>query len=183
MTTFTNWQLILETGKTTTPEALQLFDSLEPVDLEFMMGKWRGSGLDTSHPMDGLLEASDWYGKEFIDPETVHPLIFLGFGNKQLRVAPDLAAMKLVMKLPLFKRPFMKPLLKLLNNLLSNEQSQARLRMTEYRNKVSATMIYDRLPINDSFRKIDADTVLGLMDFKGLPQPFFFVLRRDKSIS
>jgi len=49
----------------------------------------------------------------------------------------------------------------------------------EYRGKVSATMIYDYLPINDVFRKVDDNTVLGLMDFKGMPQPFFFVLDRE----
>ncbi|MGL5074428.1 MAG: DUF4334 domain-containing protein, partial [Waterburya sp.] len=35
------------------------------------------------------------------------------------------------------------------------------------------------LPINDAFRKVDDNTLLGLMDFNGEPQPFFFVLRRD----
>ena len=64
------------------------------------------------------------------------------------------------------------------NSLLKTEKSQARLRMMEYRGKVSATMIYDYLPINDSFRKVDNHTVLGLMDFKNLPQPFFFLLKR-----
>ena len=54
--------------------------------------------------------------------------------------------------------------------------------MIEYREKVSTTMIYDNLPINDIFRKIDDNTVLGLMDFKGMPQPFFFVLNRDMII-
>jgi hypothetical protein len=49
----------------------------------------------------------------------------------------------------------------------------------EYRHQVTATMIYDQLPINDSFRKIDDDTVVGVMDFKDVPQPFFFVLRRE----
>ena len=66
----------------------------------------------------------------------------------------------------------------LTNSLLKTEKSQARLRMMEYRGKVSATMIYDRLPINDSFRRIDNNTVLGIMDFKSSPQPFFFVLKR-----
>ncbi len=68
---------ILETGKTTTEIALQLFDSLEPVSLEFMFSRWQGSGIHTGHPMDGLLEISDWYGKEFTNSETVHPLLFL----------------------------------------------------------------------------------------------------------
>ncbi|MFP4445899.1 MAG: DUF4334 domain-containing protein [Desulfosudaceae bacterium] len=40
--------------------------------------------------------------------------------------------------------------------------------------------MYDQLPINDIFRKVDADTVLGAMDMKGSSRPFFFVLRREK---
>jgi hypothetical protein len=51
--------------------------------------------------------------------------------------------------------------------------------MTTYRGQSSATMIYDQLPILDVFRRIDADTVLGVMDRKGMTAPFFFVLRRD----
>nr|WP_010482236.1 DUF4334 domain-containing protein [Acaryochloris sp. CCMEE 5410] len=51
--------------------------------------------------------------------------------------------------------------------------------MMEYRHKVSATMIYDSLPIHDTFRKVDDDTVLGLMDSKDIPIPFFFVLVRE----
>jgi hypothetical protein len=63
--------------------------------------------------------------------------------------------------------------------LLQTEQPKARLRMTEYRGVVSATMIYDSLPINDVFRKVDEDCVLGAMDMRSTPQPFFFVLRRE----
>lgn len=39
--------------------------------------------------------------------------------------------------------------------------------MVEYRGIVSATMIYDHLPINNHFHMIDEGSVLGLMDFKG----------------
>ena len=77
------------------------------------------------------------------------------------------------------KSHVMKPVFTLMNLMLKTEKSQARIRMMEYREKVSTTMIYDNLPINDIFRKIDDNTVLGLMDFKGMPQPFFFVLNRD----
>ncbi len=55
--------------------------------------------------------------------------------------------------------------------------------MTRHRGKVSATMVYDNLPIHDVFRKMDADTVLGIMDLKGLKKPFFFVLRRKAAAS
>lgn len=178
MKTTENTPLILEKGHATTEEALQLFDSLEPVNLDFMMGRWQGSGLDTNHPMDGLLEASNWYGKEFVDPETVHPLLFLDNQGKIFKVAPNPSAMNSIGKFPIFKKPFMKPLLMLTNSLLKTEESQARLRMMEYRGIVSATMIYDYLPINDTFRKIDGNTVFGIMDFKNSSQPFFFVLKR-----
>ncbi|MEM7793371.1 MAG: DUF4334 domain-containing protein [Cyanobacteria bacterium P01_C01_bin.118] len=179
METLENCQSILQAGKTTTEKALQLFDSLPPVNLDFMIGRWQGSGLHTAHPMDGLLEASNWYGKEFIDPETVHPLLFLTPQGEMIKVAPQPTAMKWGLKMPGLKSDFMQPLLGLTTSLLKTEQSQARLRMMDYRGKVSATMIYDYLPINDTFRKVDDNTVLGVMDYKESPQPFFFILRRD----
>jgi hypothetical protein len=63
--------------------------------------------------------------------------------------------------------------------LLSTAHSSARLRMTSYRGVVSATMVYDHLPINDVFRQLDDDSVLGVMDLKGMETPFFFLLRRE----
>jgi hypothetical protein len=173
-----NYKQILETAQATTADALQLFDSLEPVDLDFMIGRWQGSGINTAHPMDGLLEALNWYGKEFVDLENVHPLLFLDNQQHLIKVAPPPIGMDWVFKIPMAKDKAMKPLLVQATSLLKTEKSQARLRMLEYRGKVSATLIYDYLPINDSFHKIDDNTVLGIMDFKTIPQPFFFVLRR-----
>ena len=40
-------------------------------------------------------------------------------------------------------------------------------------------MIYDQLPINDVFRKVDQDAVFGVMDLRGMKSPFFFILRRE----
>lgn len=170
---------ILVKRKATTKEALQLFDELEPVNLDFMIGIWQGSGLHTNHPMDGLLEASNWYGKEFIDPENVHPLLFSGSNNQIFKVAPQPIVMNMGLRFPLLKSEALQPLLRQLTSLFKTEKSQARVRMTEYRQKVSATMIYDKLPINDIFRRIDDNTLLGLMDFKGVEQPFFFILTRN----
>jgi Domain of unknown function (DUF4334) len=51
--------------------------------------------------------------------------------------------------------------------------------MTEYLGVVSAPMIYDALPINDVFRAVGADTVVGAMDMRGFEQPFMFLLRRQ----
>ncbi len=47
----------LDAGHATTEDAMELFDSLEPVDVAFMIGNWKGEGFHTNHPMDGLLEA------------------------------------------------------------------------------------------------------------------------------
>ncbi len=169
---------LIRDAKATTEEALAQFDTLQPVGLDFMLGRWQGSEIDTSHPMNGLLAVSSWYGKEFVDPDHVHPLLCLDYRNNVIKVAPHPMAMGLVLNMPMLKNKAMKPLLTLTSALLKTEQSKARLRMMEYRGKVSATMIYDDLPINDVFRKVDEDTVLGVMDFKDAPEPFFFVLKR-----
>jgi hypothetical protein len=171
-------QSILLAGETTTQTALEVFDALEPVNLDFMLGRWQGSGVHTNHPLDGFLEASNWYGKEFIDSERVHPLLFSDNRGNIFPVEPNPMAMDLALKLPLLKNESLKPLWALTASLLKTQTFQARLRMMEYRGRVSATMIYDRLPINDSFRQIDSNTVLGLMDWRNSPQPFFFALKR-----
>jgi hypothetical protein len=68
----------------------------------------------------------------------------------------------------------------LLMPLLTTSESRARLRMTEYRGKVSATMIYDQMPVYDIFRKLDDNTVFAVMDNKTIKDPFFFKLNRDR---
>lgn len=166
-------------AKTTTAEALALFDRLDAVDMEFMFGQWKGSGFETGHPMDGLLEAANWYGKAFVSPDCVHPLLFSDGSGKIFKISPSPQMMKLALRLPMPKSDAAKPVYRLFNPLLKTEQSQARLRMMEHRGKVSATMIYDHLPIHDVFRKVDDNTLLGLMDYKESTEPFFFVLERE----
>jgi len=170
---------ILQAGQASPDQALALFDRLPAVDLEFMWGRWQGWSLHTGHPMDGLLEVAGWYGKEFVNAETVHPLLFRDGQGEIFKVAPRLWLMNLALRLPVQRARALRPLLGVTNRLLQTERSQARLRHIEYRQTVSATMIYDCLPIHDCFRRIDSDQVLGLMDFKGMPQPFFFTLTRD----
>jgi len=164
----------------TTAEALALFDELEPVDLNFMLGRWQGSEYPTGHPMDGLLIALNWYGKEFVAPDTVHPLLFLDNSGQIMKIAPNPLIMNLALKVPIPRSDALKPVYTLLNSLQKTDESQARLRMVEYRGKTSATMIYDYLPIHDVFRKIDDRTVLGLMDYKASRQPYFFQLSRER---
>lgn len=61
---------------------------------------------------------------------------------------------------------------------VSDVMGGASLRQVTYRDVTSATMIYDNNPTFDYFRKVDADTVMGVMDHKGDAQPLFFYLQR-----
>ena len=171
---------IIQTGKGTIQQALELFDSLDCVDTSFMIGRWHGKEIATGHPQDGILTATRWYGKEFEDAETVHPLLHKTGSGKLFRVRPRPTLVYLGLKLPILKSKPFRPVSLLTTRLLKTNQSQARIRMIEYRDKVSATMVYDFLPINDHFRKLDDDTALGMMDFKGLENPYPFVLYRDR---
>lgn len=169
---------IIQEGQSTLDEALAIFDSLPVAKLEFMFGRWKGSGVDTDHAMDGLLENYAWYGKEFIDPDNVHPLLFSKDNGKLYKINPALMPMGMTLSQPWLKKPFMRFFFALGRPVLSTKKTTARLRMTEHRGKVSATMCYDALPIHDVFRKVNENTVLGLMDYKKMQDPFFFALQR-----
>lgn len=164
----------------TTDEALAWFDSLPPVNIDFMIGSWRGSGVPTGHPMDGMLEAANWRGKRFIDADHVHPLVCDDGKGGTFMVNPAILPMGLAQRLP--RRPYITRIFLASRRLIATSRSAARIRMTEYRGVATATMIYDAKAINDVFRKIDDDTVLGLMDMKGMEQPFFFKLEREASV-
>ena len=163
--------------------ALARFDRLAAVGLQEMHGAWRGEGLPTGHPLDGWLEACGWHGKRVDSAEHVHPLVFRTARGgtvcvRPFGVRPGLA---LLTRLPALKPQPLGGLVQRLLPLLATRRSQARLRMTEVRGVLSATIVYDRLPIQDALRRMDADTVLGMMDLKGMAQPFFFLLRREQA--
>lgn len=171
----------IDVGKNSTAEALKIFDSLNTVDIDFMIGSWKGAGFPTDHPLDGALEAYHWHGKRFDNTEDVHPLVFKTISGDTTSVNP-LWMMPVVTRLdwvPIPKSEAVGNFFQRCIGLFATRHSCARLRMTNYRGKESATMIYDNLPINDIFHKVDENTVLGVMDLKGVKQPFFFVLRRE----
>jgi len=170
-----------KSGPVTTDEALEVFDALEPVDIDFMIGSWKGEGFLTNHPLDGLLEAYHWHGKRFESAEEVHPLVFRTVGGSLASVNPAFMApsLSLVDRVPMPKSRAVGRTFQLMIPLFETLKSRARLRMTTYRGKSSATMIYDQLPVNDVFRKIDENAVFGVMDLKRMERPFFFILRRE----
>ncbi|WP_036477890.1 DUF4334 domain-containing protein [Mycobacterium sp. URHD0025] len=178
-------QQLFSTVPSTTTEALDVFDAAEAVEPEFMVGTWHGAELPTGHPMDGLLAASGWWGKQFVDAETVHPLLFPGTDGASLwALNPALAfgGLAVSAKLPLLRGRSMVGPIAALRPVLQTRAPKARLRTTRYRGIDTATMVYDQLPINDVFRRLSPDAVIGAMDLRNSPKPYFFVLRRDDSL-
>jgi hypothetical protein len=146
-----------------------------------MVGRWRGSGLPTGSPLDGLLENYGWYGKEFLDAERAHPLLFRDRSGRPRPVDPALVPVGLLRDhANLAHLPAARATFGVLRPILHTKRPKARLRVVEHRGVMTAAMVYDDLPIIDVFRRVGPDTLLGLMDLRGLPQPFFFLLERDE---
>jgi hypothetical protein len=159
--------------------ALDAFDGLPVITPEEMIGSWRGSELPTAHPLDGLLALYGWRGKRFEDAERVHPLLFEHHG-RTVAVDPARLPLGVALNLPHLSRTDKAvELFRASLPLWRTRKPKARLRAVEHRGLVSAAMIYDDLPIIDHFRRADEGRVLGLMDFRRTPRPFFFLLERE----
>ncbi|MFD4351067.1 DUF4334 domain-containing protein [Nocardia sp. NPDC058518] len=161
--------------------ALALFDSLAPVPATQLSGRWHGRELATGHQLDGLLVASGWYGKQFDGEDSVHPLLFRGPAGDIFAVDPQRVPLGLVGKVPSKIVDRGRGLLGVLKPALRARGYRARLRAVEHRGVVTTAMVYDHLPIIDVFRRVDDDTVLGLMDYRNFPEPYFFVLVRENA--
>jgi hypothetical protein len=159
-------------------EASDIFDSLPTVAAEDLSARWRGAEVRTGHPLEGLLERYGWYGKEFVDRETVHPLLFQAPSGHVFPVDPRKVPLRFAEHLP--RAAFMRTAISLARSVVGTSKPHARLRNVEHRGRVSAAMIYDDLPIIDLFRRIDDDTLFGLMDRRGDTHTFYFMLRRDR---
>ncbi|WP_024805495.1 DUF4334 domain-containing protein [Nocardia sp. BMG51109] len=172
----------LRDGGCTPRQAWELFDSLPAVRVdEITTGRWRGDELDTGHPWAGALIESGWQGKQFDDPEAVQPLLFAGPDGVVFPVDPRRVPLALTGRVPAAGMRLARKLLPVLRPALRARAPRARLRNLEYRGTVSAAMIYDHLPIIDVFRLVDDETLLSVMDLRGMADPYFFILRRERS--
>lgn len=121
---------------------MALYDELQPVNLDFMLGQWSGGKFDGGAEPDPI----NWYGKRFDSRNHVEPL---------LARAPDGSIYAF------------------------DKLGAARMRMIEFRGKTTASLIYDKQPIMDYFRKVDDDTVIGVGEVKGKPGYLVFYLERE----
>lgn len=159
--------------------ALSRFDALPAVTTDELVGRWQGSEVPTGHPLDGILATVGWHGKRFDSVDDGHPLVF-GSGTSLFAANPALVPMSTGIRLRSLATfgPF-PALLRGYLRATATKRPRARLRMMEYRGVATATMVYDDLPINDHFRRIDAESLLGVMDFRHTPRPYVFTLRRE----
>ncbi|MEQ6901127.1 DUF4334 domain-containing protein [Nocardioides sp. YIM 152588] len=148
-------------------EELRSADSVDPAEVEALwadlptvavadiLGPWRGGDFACGHPASGLLTRLGWHGKNFDDPMAAQPLVCRG-ADGALYSNTDAAA-----------------------------GGEASLWDIAFRGEVTATMVYDRMPVLDHFKAVDGDTLLGVMNGKlaayfGVPDLYWFWLERDR---
>ena len=142
-----------------------------------LAGSWR-EGVETGHPIDGLLELLGWHGKRFSGPEGAYPLVFQHTKGGALNVNPAAIPIGFVVRHPIYSGTRWRAGSSGHPACCCKLSGRGAAGHDRYRGVVSATMIYDPLPINDVSRKVDEDCVL-VNGHAFTPQPFFFVLRRE----
>ncbi len=167
----------------TTQSALAWWDSLPAVPADDMIGGWRGAEVPTGHPLDGLLAASRWIGKRFVSADEVYPLIHEDGRGRLYAANPARVPLAAALRLPVPKGGLGTALFAAGRPVHATQRPHTRLRTIEHRGTATAAMLYDQRPICDVFRRVDGDTVLGLMDMKGMDRPYFFTLTRDEGIT
>ncbi|MBF0660935.1 MULTISPECIES: DUF4334 domain-containing protein [unclassified Rhodococcus (in: high G+C Gram-positive bacteria)] len=134
-----------------------LWPRLTPARIDDLVGfRWKGFSFDTGHRTHGLLGASRWYGKTFVSPTEVQPLVCRGEDGE----------------------------------LFSDKETgrgEASLWEIVFRGEVTATMVYDGMPVFDHFKKVDDDTLIGVMNGKGKlvfdgGEHYWFGLERDVAL-
>ena len=164
--------------KMTQKQALEFFNSLDTVAPDELWGTWVGGEIETGHPMDGMLTAVGWQGKTFIDMENVHPLLYKIGKNGKVKYAD-------VAKLPIatfmsWPRPLIKAIFPFVAPFVTTKNSCTRLREVMHEGKLSATMVYDEIPMLEIFRRIDDNMLLGLADMKSVPDAKFYFTLKDR---
>ncbi|MGA4951111.1 DUF4334 domain-containing protein [Streptomyces lydicamycinicus] len=67
--------VIASGGQCDNAKLAELFDRLEPVDTDLLLGTWQGGGFEHTSENAALLTKMRWYGKRFVDADHVEPLL------------------------------------------------------------------------------------------------------------
>ncbi|BBY34322.1 hypothetical protein BST33_17825 [Mycolicibacter minnesotensis] len=163
--------------------ATALFDELPVCPPNTLRGLWAGREVHTAHPLDGVLPNVSWYGKRFDAPGAVHPLVVADASGETFPLNPALVPMRTItspLPLPRFFVKAAPRLMSVLRRLVFAKSHGADLAQIDHRGVTTTALRYHDKPIVDYFRLVDNDTVLGAMEYPGMPRPYFFILRRDR---
>ena len=131
-----------------------LWADLRTVSVDEVLGPWRGGDFATGHLASSVLDQVRWHGKRFDGPLDAKPLI----------CRDDDGA--------------------LYSHLKAGGGGEASLWPVEFRGEVTATMVYDRMPVLDHFKAVDDSTLMGIMNGKleaafGVADLYYFWLERE----
>lgn len=158
---------------------LEEFRSLPPITPRELVGLWKGHGIPTGHPFDGVLENLGWFGKRFTPDMRADPLLFRSGDRRLVAVDPKWIPLRLALRFHEVGR------MRVARNLFSYLQGRLRargpvasLKTMVFGGVESAAMVYNDQPIVDHFRQIDAERIMGTMTIKGDERIYFFELQR-----
>ncbi|SMC99460.1 protein of unknown function [Rhizobium sp. RU36D] len=159
--------------------ALERFRQLPPVQPRELIGLWRGRGLPTGHPLDGVLENLGWFGKRFTPDMKADALLFDGGERRLLAIDPAWVPLRMALRFSSFGRTqAARNLFSYIGRRLRAQGPVATVKTVTYEGVSSAAMVYDSKPITDHFRRIDETRILGMMVIEGDARPYFFELEQ-----
>ncbi|KPH04269.1 GXWXG domain-containing protein [Rhizobium acidisoli] len=168
-----------DSGKIDQASAAAWFRTLPPVLPTEMVGIWRGEGISSGHPLDGVLENLNWFGKRFHADFRADALLFQWQPGRLVPIEPSVFPIRLVLRFASFGRTFIaRNWFSYLERAFRAKGPTATVKLRSVDFNETAAMVYDRQPIVDYFRRIDDNEVAGMMVVKGDDRCYFFRLHR-----
>lgn len=157
--------------------ALERFRRLPPIGQHDLVGLWRGRGIPSDHPLDGILENLGWFGKRFTPEMRADALLFRSGERRLIAIDPRRIPLRLALHFhKLGRTRFARNLFSYLERRLRANGPVASVRMLAFDGIASAAMTYDEQPIVDHFRRIDDKRLMGMMVMTHDDRLFFFEL-------
>jgi hypothetical protein len=166
-----NIQELCHTGSPTQQQMAAAFDALDPVGVDMLVGLWEADPGYAETPGGRLLVESGWWGARFTDAETVDPLLFRSDDGDGLFAADLLRVLALIREGA--------QNISARRTEVETSAPIGRVRMIEYRGVVTATLVYDQVPVLDYLRAVDNNTVIAAVEGRAMvDRPAYALLRR-----